>query len=174
MDVSIFIFEKKSLEKKKFTQSQKDEVFALMKKDPSNLTKLKHPNLLSLIEQPQEDAKLIVFVTEPVEYNLASFATDASMREFIPGDLEIKCMMLELMEGLNFLHCTAKTIHTNICPENIYVTKDGKVKLGGLNFAMAFSSSESLPLTLSYDLHINEITLVPNLKFAAPEMTSDK
>lgn len=74
-------------------------------------------------------------MTEPVEYNLASFVSDASMREFIPGDLEIKCMMLELMEGLNFLHCTAKTIHSNICPENIYVTKDGKVKLGGLNFA---------------------------------------
>lgn len=113
-------------------------------------------------------------MTEPVEYNLASFVSDASMREFIPGDLEIKCMMLELMEGLTFLHSTAKTIHSNIAPENIYITKEGKVKLGGLNFAQTFSTSESIPLTLSFDLHINEVTLVPNLKFAAPEITGEK
>jgi len=44
-----------------------------------------------------------------------------------------------MLEGLNFLHATAKTIHANVCPENVFVTKDGKVKLGGLNFSMQFS-----------------------------------
>ena len=39
------------------------------------------------------------------------------------------------MEGLNFLHNTAKTIHMSLSPENIYVTKEGKLKIGGLNFA---------------------------------------
>ena len=74
-------------------------------------------------------------MTEPVEYNLASLGSDAGMKEFIPGELEIKCLMLEMMEGLGFLHNTAKTIHSNIAPENIYLTKDGKVKLGGMNFS---------------------------------------
>jgi hypothetical protein len=50
MDCSIFIFEKKSLDKKKFTQTQKEEIFTLLKKDPANLAKFRHPNLLSLIE----------------------------------------------------------------------------------------------------------------------------
>lgn len=75
-----------------------------------------------------------MFVTEPVEYNLSSLVFDATKREFIPSDLEIKCLMLELMEALNFLHNNAKTIHMNIAPEHIYITKEGKLKLAGLNF----------------------------------------
>ncbi len=78
---------------------------------------------------------MIVYVTEPVEYNLSSLVTDSSKRELIPGDLETKCIALEIIEGLNFLHATAKTIHMALAPENIYITKDGKVKIGGLNFA---------------------------------------
>jgi|LauGreDrversion4_2_1035121.scaffolds.fasta_scaffold101760_3 hypothetical protein len=50
MDVSVFIFEKKTLDKKKLSQNQKDEIVAILKKDAQNLAKLRHPNLLSLIE----------------------------------------------------------------------------------------------------------------------------
>ena len=45
-------------------------------------------------------------------------------------------MILELVEAINFMHNTAKTIHANIAPENIYVTKEGRIKLGGLNFSL--------------------------------------
>ncbi len=55
MDVSIFIFEKKILDKKKMSQNQRDEIITILKKDPSSLAKLRHPNLLNLIEQPAED-----------------------------------------------------------------------------------------------------------------------
>jgi serine/threonine protein kinase len=58
------------------------------------------------------------------------------MREFIPGELEIKCIILELLEGLKFLHSTAKTMHSGLAPEHIYLTKEGKVKIGGMNFAL--------------------------------------
>lgn len=91
----------------------------------------------------------------------------------IPGDLEIKCLTLDLLEGLNFLHSTAKTIHMNLAPENIFVTKEGKVKIGGLNFPQQFSDSQFLSVPLNFDLKINEYMAVPNLKFAAPEI-SDK
>ena len=73
-------------------------------------------------------------MTEPVEYNLSSLILDSSKKDLIPGDLEIKCLMLELLEGLNFLHSSAKTIHMSLAPEHIYITKDGKLKIGGLNF----------------------------------------
>ena len=74
-------------------------------------------------------------MTEPVEYNLGSLVFDANMKEKIPGDLEIKCLMLELLEGLNFLHSSAKTIHMAMAPEHVYVTKEGRLKIAGLNFA---------------------------------------
>jgi serine/threonine protein kinase len=73
-------------------------------------------------------------VTEAIEFNLSSLVFDSGKKDLIPGEIEIKCMMLELLEGLNFLHTTARTIHASLAPENIYVTKDGKLKIGGLNF----------------------------------------
>lgn len=67
---------------------------------------------------------------------------DANMKDKIPGDLEIKCLMLELLEGLNFLHSSAKTIHMALAPEHIYVTKEGRLKIAGLNFPQQFSTAE--------------------------------
>ena len=73
-----------------------------------NLAKLRHPSVLNLIEPPSEDDKYMVFVTEPVEFSLACLAEANSTKDWlkdkIPGVLEIKCMVLELMEALNFLH----------------------------------------------------------------------
>jgi serine/threonine protein kinase len=114
---------------------------------------------------------MIVYVTEPVEYNLSSLITDSSKRELIPGELEMKCIALEMLEGLNFLNSTAKTIHLGLSPENVFITKEGRVKIGGLNFAQQFSNAEQLGVPLNYELKINEFSMVPNLKFAAPEIT---
>ena len=90
--------------------------------------------MLNLIEAPIEDKSVIAFVSEPVEYNLASLITDTTKRDMIPSEVDLKCLVLELMECINFLHANAKTIHLNIAPEHIYVTKDGKLKVAGLNF----------------------------------------
>ncbi len=79
-------------------------------------------------------------MTESVEYNLSSLQFDATKKELIPGDLEVKCLALELLEGLNFLQNNAKMIHMNLAPENVYITSEGKLKIGGLNFALQFST----------------------------------
>jgi len=91
----------------------------------------------------------------------------------IPGDLEIKCLSLELLEGLNFLQNNAKMIHMGLAPEHVYITSEGRLKIGGLNFSLQFSTSETLNVPLNYDLRIDEYSMVPNLRFAAPEL-SDK
>jgi len=132
-EVSVFTFEKKLVDKKA-SASVKEEIFDLLKKDANSLAKFRHPGLLNLIQTPLEDQKMIVYVTEPVECNLASLFSDPSKKHLIPGDLEIKCIILELLEVLNFLHQTAKTIHLNLSPENLYLTKEGKLKLAGFNF----------------------------------------
>lgn len=41
-----------------------------MKKEAQTLAKLKHPNILGLVEPIREDDKSIVFVTEPVKYSI--------------------------------------------------------------------------------------------------------
>ena len=88
----------------------KEEVFLALKKDPINIMKLRHPSVLNLIEQPAEDDKFIVFITEPVAYSLHCLsevgpgASKEYLRDKIPSVLEIKCLLLEILETLNFLH----------------------------------------------------------------------
>jgi hypothetical protein len=56
------------------------------------------------------------------------------LKDKIPTVLEIKLMFLDLLEVLNFMHLNAKCVHGSLAPENIFITKQGKLKLGGLNF----------------------------------------
>ena len=138
-----------------------------------NLTKFRHPSLLNLVEAPLEDKTVIVFITEPVDFNLAALASDHLLRDRIPSEVDLKCMVLELMECINFLHANAKTIHMNLSPENIYVTKEGKLKVGGLNFIKPFTTAEPIPVHLDFLARVREYCLVPNLRFAAPELTAN-
>lgn len=121
--VSVFIFDKKKCSQK---------VVDYFKKDADELARIKHPNIITLEQQPLED-KALVFITEPVEYSLAFLLDNYKMKNSLPGELEVKLIMLELMEAVHFLHNTAKIAHLNISPENIYLTKDGKVKLTGFS-----------------------------------------
>jgi hypothetical protein len=65
-----------------------------LKEDAAMLAKMKHPNILQLVEQPLEDGKTLAFVTEPVEYPLSFLLDNYKVRGFIPGLLEIKLIML--------------------------------------------------------------------------------
>jgi SCY1-like protein 2 len=75
------------------------------------------------------------------------------------------------MEGINFLHANAKTIHLNLSPEHIYVTKEGKIKIAGFNFIQQFVSNETVSVHFDFIGRIGELAPVPNMKFAAPETT---
>lgn len=143
----------------------------MLKKDAVNLVKFRHPSMLNLIEPLTEDAKMIAFVSEPVEYNLAALSFDSSLRDQIPTEVDLKCQILELMEGINFLHANAKTIHLNLSPEHIYITKEGKLKIAGLNFIQPFVTNEAINVHFDFIGRIGEVAPVPNLKFAAPEIT---
>ena len=112
-EVSIFMLDKKSWDQKKSVldasnpnPNMREDALGVLKKDPANLMRLRHPSILNLIEQPQEDDKYVVFITEPVEYSLACLAdnTKEHLREKLPSILEIKMIILELFETINFVH----------------------------------------------------------------------
>jgi len=88
-DVSIFMFEKKLAKIKGKTTNP--EVFDILKKDAGNIVKFRHPSILNLIEPIMEDAKVIAFVSEPVEYNLAALSFDSALRDQIPSEVDFKC-----------------------------------------------------------------------------------
>ncbi len=48
--------------------------------------------------------------------------------------IEVQYGLLQVAEGLDFLHSSVKMIHGNLCPSNIVVTSRGAWKLLGFNF----------------------------------------
>ena len=71
------------------------------------------------------------------------------------SELELKIHILELLEALNFLHNSVKLVHLGINLNNIYITSDGKWKLGGFVYSQnltndGLSDCEAKPNEFSY------------------------
>ena len=49
--------------------------------------------------------------------------------------------LFQLSEALAFLHCSAKMIHGNVCPESVIVSKNGAWKIAGFDFCITRSGS---------------------------------
>lgn len=63
-EVSIFIFDKKSIDKS--LKKHREDIYAFIRKESQSLAKYKHPGIVGLIEPMMEDEKNIVFITEPL------------------------------------------------------------------------------------------------------------
>lgn len=84
------------------------------------------------------------FVVERVEGNLKLLLQNGKFVDHCSSELELKIHILELMEALNFLHNSVKMVHLGVNMNNIYITADGKWKLGGLVFSQNLTSFDSL------------------------------
>ena len=168
-EISLFILEKNTLDKE--SPVIQDAVFEAIRKEVRTLAKLRHPSVLHIMEQLEEDSKLMCFATEPIEGSLKYIINHPSKHSIIPSELELKTQILELIEAINFLHNNAHLVHLAICPENIYVTSEGKFKIGGLHFSKELITPEStVAPNLDYALSSSMISLAPPLPFTAPEI----
>lgn len=75
------------------------------------------------------------FVVERLEGNLKLLIQTGKLVDHCASELELKTHILELLEALSFLHNSVKLVHNGINLNNIYVTSDGKWKLGGFVFS---------------------------------------
>ena len=175
--VSVFTLEKKIFEMKKVSKQLKEEAINFIKKEGQTLAKFKHPNLLSLVEPLIEDSKSMAFATERIIGSLEYFISKNDIINLFPSNLEVKMHLIEVLEGLNFLHNDVKIAHGAISPENIYQTNDYRWKIGGFIFGtqliqqsnektVNFSSINSFPH--SFPLKFN-----PNVNFISPEIAKN-
>ena len=58
----------------------------------------------------------------------------ASLQEHQFHPVEVKYGLLQLAEGLSFLHNDAKLFHGNLTPEIVIINHKGEWKLGGFHF----------------------------------------
>ncbi|CCD26688.1 Scy1p NDAI_0I01190 [Naumovozyma dairenensis CBS 421] len=191
--VSIFSFDKKFFEnyllkygiiKSKSSSQDKNliqEGYEVLRKQVNNLAKLKHPNILTLIEPLEEHSKSFLFVTEFVTGSLdIIFNTSQDneeqnfFKDYNKDQIVIQRGILQLVNGLDFIHSTTNSVHLNIQPKSIFVNENSDWKLSGLGHLMKLPQGSntdeySLPM---YDPRIPSFMQL-NFDYSAPELMLD-
>jgi serine/threonine protein kinase len=104
--------------------------------DVQALARLKHPCVLRLIAPLEESRTQLVFITEPLANSLADLlggggpaalppALAQERRSLHLSELEIKHGLLQVADGLHFLHAEAGLVHRGICPAAVVITAAG-------------------------------------------------
>ncbi|KAF9422708.1 hypothetical protein HW555_001702 [Spodoptera exigua] len=146
-EASIFLFEKKHLER--WSKQDRDIMLETLKRGIIQLTKLRHPQILTVQHGLEESRESLAFATEPVFASLANvLGNTENMPQPTPShlvnyklyELEIKYGLMQIVEGLSFLHNDVKLLHHNICPESIIVNQQGAWKIFGFDFCIANQS----------------------------------
>lgn len=76
----------------------------------------------------------MAFACEPIHLTLDQmFLLD---EEAVLERLEMKLGVLQIIEGLSYLHNSAKILHGNLTPSSIYVTATQLWKIGGFAFSV--------------------------------------
>lgn len=178
--VSVFIFDKvkfESLVNRLCSQSPNtknpkliiSECYELLKYEVSELTKLKHPQILTIIEVLEETKLKFLFVSEPVLANLSTLELSTE------DELSITKGLLEISKGLQFLHNFCSIVHLNLQPQSVFVNALGDWKLAGFKFLQNLNDISSLERENFYIM--NNSSVVPfanlNMNFTAPELIVD-
>lgn len=86
------------------------EAYEILRNQANNLAKLKHPNILTLIEPLEEHSKNFMFVTEFVTSSLETVfrETDDEEQNFLQGHVKdnivVQRGILQLVNALDFVH----------------------------------------------------------------------
>lgn len=151
--VSILIFDKKRFEnyllnygiiRSKTSSSDKlilQDAYEVLRNQVGNLSKLKHPNILAVIEPLEEHSKNFMFVTEYVTGSLESvFASGDEEANFFKGHIReevvIQRGILEVVQALDFIHNRASSVHLDIQPRSVLINENSDWKVSGLGHLM--------------------------------------
>ena len=103
------------------------------------------------VQHPLEESRdCLAFATEPVLASLANILghqtnlpspIPETLRSYHLHDLEIKYGLLQVSEGLAFLHTSVKMIHRNIAPESIVVNQQGAWKIFGFDYCLGTNTA---------------------------------
>ncbi|EFN75753.1 SCY1-like protein 2 [Harpegnathos saltator] len=198
MEVSIFLFDKRSVEKV-YKPKRREAVTDILREGATQMERLSHPKLLQAYKV-EECADTLAFASEPVLASLAnvlaykeqlasnlaaqsstsmakqnhppttSHCRSTFVKEYELIELEVKYGLLQITEALLFLH-NIKYLHRNVCPTSIIITKRGTWKLSGFEF---IEKANEIPIVVqSWTKNMSKMTQ-PNLDYIAPEVQQKK
>ncbi|CAI4230941.1 unnamed protein product [Auanema sp. JU1783] len=163
-EASVFVFERKNNVKAppRIGRVNKFALADLLKYEVTQLCQLAHPRILHSLHALEDNKDMMAFATEPIHTTLENIVIEEGIE-----CLEMKLGILQIIDGLAFLHNSAKILHGNLTPAAIYVTCSRQWKIAGLSFAVAarepnvypcYPWTKKLPASLQ-----------PDLDFLAPE-----
>jgi SCY1-like protein 2 len=147
---SVFVFDRRSLDANSggFGKSSssglkraQEEVVERLKKEASSLARLRHPNILELVEPLEETRSgTLQFATEAVTASLSGLLREKDDEEASGGrsgrndtngsrrgkeveidELEIQKGLLQISKALEFLHENAGLVHGNLTPDAVFI-----------------------------------------------------
>ncbi|XP_012272341.1 SCY1-like protein 2 [Orussus abietinus] len=178
-EATVFVFEKRLLDRWG-SKHEREAVLETLKRGVTQLTKLRHPQIL-IVQHPLEESRdILAFATEPVFASLANVLgrsenlpqpLPANLRDYKLLDVEIRYGLLQLGEGLAFLHSDVKLVHRNLCPESIVINGHGAWKIFGFDFCALNQSPHDKQPSWSYNDYDPTIPAIaqPDLNYQAPE-----
>ncbi|KYN44375.1 SCY1-like protein 2 [Trachymyrmex septentrionalis] len=178
-EAAIFVFEKRMLERWS-SRADRELVLETLKRGVMQLTKLRHPQVLTVQHPLEESRDSLAFATEPVFASLTNVLgnyenipqpTPANLKGYKLLDIEIRYGLLQLGEGLAFLHGDVKLLHRNLCPESIVINVHGAWKIFGFDFCALNQNSDGKQPSWSYLEYDSTLPAVvqPQLDYQAPE-----
>ncbi|XP_034434116.1 SCY1-like protein 2 isoform X2 [Hippoglossus hippoglossus] len=177
-EVAVFVFEKKVIDK--YQKFEKDQIVDSLKRGVQQLTRLRHPRLLTVQHPLEESRDCLAFCTEPVFASLSNVLghwdnlpspVPNDIKEYKLYDVETKYGLLQISEGMAFLHSGVKMVHGNLCLENIILNKSGAWKIMGFDFSISSSNpSDAEPKYTCKEWEpILPPLCLPNPEYLAPE-----
>uniref|UniRef100_A0A4W5LGG8 SCY1 like pseudokinase 2 n=1 Tax=Hucho hucho TaxID=62062 RepID=A0A4W5LGG8_9TELE len=177
-EVAVFVFDKKTVEK--YQKFDKDQIIESLKRGVQQLTRLRHPRLLTVQHPLEESRDCLAFCTEPVFASLSNVLgqwdnlpspVPTDIKDYKLYDVETKYGLLQISEGLSFLHSGVKMVHGNLCLENVILNKSGAWKIMGFDFSISSTNpSDAEPKYSCKEWEPNLPPLcLPNPEYLAPE-----
>ncbi|EDW24631.1 GL24246, partial [Drosophila persimilis] len=169
-EVSVFVFEKKVLER--WSKDDRETMLETLRRGVQQLTKIRHPHVLTVQHPLEESRDSLAFATEPVFASLSNVVGDSVRSEKKLYDVEIRHGLLQLFDGLQFLHNDAKIVHRNISAETIVINKNRSWKLFGFDFCIANQpATDGTPHWPCREYTTSMHVLAqPSLEYTAPEL----
>lgn len=175
-EASIFVFEKRQLDK--FNKTDREIILETLRKGITQLTKIRHPRVLTVQHPLEESRESLAFATEPIFASLANvlgqtnnMPQPSNMSDYKFFDIEIKYGLLQIGEGLAFLHNDVKLFHKNISPESIVINSQGAWKIFGFDFCIHNTSPGNNSPIYPFEEYVASLPAVarPNLNYLSPE-----
>lgn len=174
----MFVFDKKALisniQKLGLPKSATEDVLDRLRREVAALAKIRHPDIVRIIEPLSESKADAMFVTEPLSACLKSIVDSGSSQssQWDLDELAIQKGLLQIVEGLNFMHKNMGLVHLDVQPSSILIDSKGDWKLGGIGFSESYKGGSDYFIS-QFDPRLpNYVHL--NLDFSAPELVLDR